>query len=130
MAESLNQAPGGVFFLPADQPAKAVFAVDLQQYDKMRDLLRPLGKALDFPEWYGANLDALFDCLSDPEWLEQGGVVRLYGLAGLQRSDPAGWAELLDVFQSACATRAEEDSGTLHLLVDINDPSLPPWDTA
>ena len=26
-----------------------------------------LGKALHFPAWYGANLDALCDCLSDPD---------------------------------------------------------------
>jgi RNAse (barnase) inhibitor barstar len=28
-----------------------------------RDSLRLFGQALDFPQWYGHNLDALFDCL-------------------------------------------------------------------
>lgn len=120
-------APGGVFFLPANEPAIAVFAVDLQKYTKMRDVLRPLGEALDFPDWYGANLDALFDCLSDPDWLENGGVVRLYGLSTLREKDPEGWAELLDVFQSACASRNDDESGPLHLLLDIDSPTLPHW---
>jgi hypothetical protein len=127
MDNPLSTASGGVFFLPADEPAPAIFAVDLQKYTKMRDVLAPLGVALDFPDWYGANLDALFDCLSDPDWLESGGVVRLYGLSPLSENDPEGWAELLDVFQSACAARIDDDSGTLKLLLDIDESSLPRW---
>ncbi len=30
--------------------------------DMLHDIL---SKALDFPEWYGRNLDALYDCLTD-----------------------------------------------------------------
>jgi hypothetical protein len=33
-----------------------------------RSVLRQLGKSLHFPDWYGANFDALFDCLCDPDW--------------------------------------------------------------
>ena len=29
------------------------------------DLHRKLAEALDLPEWYGGNLDGLFDCLTD-----------------------------------------------------------------
>ena len=31
------------------------------------DLHRKLAEGLDFPEWYGGNLDALYDCLTDLE---------------------------------------------------------------
>jgi hypothetical protein len=127
MENILPTASGGVFFLPANEPALAVFAVDLQKHTKMRDVLRPLGEALDFPDWYGANLDALFDCLSDPDWLENGGVVRLYGLSPLEQNDPAGWADLLEVLHAACAARQEDESGALNLLLDIDEPSLPRW---
>ncbi|MGH3609345.1 MAG: barstar family protein, partial [Pseudonocardiaceae bacterium] len=27
-----------------------------------------MGSALDFPAWYGRNLDALHDCLADLSW--------------------------------------------------------------
>ena len=30
-----------------------------------QQLHRLLAQALDLPEWYGGNLDALFDCLTD-----------------------------------------------------------------
>ncbi len=33
---------------------------------KTKDALHAaLAEALDFPDWYGANLDALYDCLQD-----------------------------------------------------------------
>ena len=31
----------------------------------MKEFHRILAKALSFPEWYGMNLDALYDCLTD-----------------------------------------------------------------
>ena len=31
----------------------------------MEDIHRTLAQQLSFPEWYGSNLDALHDCLSD-----------------------------------------------------------------
>lgn len=43
--------------------------------DKAR-LHSVLAEALDFPEWYGNNLDALYDCLTD---LENAVHLRLVG---------------------------------------------------
>jgi len=31
----------------------------------LRGVLRRLGEACDFPHWYGVNLDAAWDCLTD-----------------------------------------------------------------
>jgi RNAse (barnase) inhibitor barstar len=33
--------------------------------------LAAIGEALEFPEHYGRNLDALFDCLTDLSWLPE-----------------------------------------------------------
>lgn len=127
MNDSLAPNSGGVFYLADGEPATAVFAVDLQKHSKMRDVLRPLGEAFDFPEWYGANLDALLDCLADPDWLDSGGTLRLYGLSSLVQNDPEGWADLLDVFQSACSAREEDGSAPLTILLDAEEAKLPPW---
>ncbi len=35
---------------------------EIETRDMLHDIL---SKALDFPEWYGRNLDALYDCLTD-----------------------------------------------------------------
>ncbi len=36
-------------------------------FETKKDLLHYIGEALAFPEYYGANLDALADCLSEVE---------------------------------------------------------------
>lgn len=35
------------------------------------DLFSQMAEALHFPKWFGENWDALFDLLSDPEWLRE-----------------------------------------------------------
>ncbi len=127
MDDSLTPNLSGVFFLPATEAASATVAVDLQNFAKMRDLLRPLGEALDFPKWYGANLDALFDCLADPDWLEAGGIVRFYGLSTLVQNDPEGWVDLLEVLRSACEARTDDESSPLTILLDVAEEGIPHW---
>ena len=56
----------------------ACFEVDLGKAGETGDLaavLQALGRGLGFPEWYGANLDALNDCLTDFSWNEAPGYV-------------------------------------------------------
>ena len=68
--EALRQATGALGF--------ACFAVDLGKAGETGDLavaLEALGRGLGFPEWYGANLDALNDCLTDFSWNEAPGYV-------------------------------------------------------
>jgi RNAse (barnase) inhibitor barstar len=71
-------------------------------------LLRSLGRAFGFPEWYGANLDALYDCLTDlPDRGAAGWVVVL---ARLPHAPGFGAGErdaLLDVFRDAADDFAE-----------------------
>ncbi len=42
---------------------------DGEPVDQKAHLLRQIGDELRFPSYYGQNLDALSDCLSDLEWL-------------------------------------------------------------
>ncbi|MFB9503262.1 barstar family protein [Saccharothrix mutabilis subsp. capreolus] len=34
--------------------------------------LAAIGEAMEFPDHYGQNLDALYDCLTDLSWLPEG----------------------------------------------------------
>jgi RNAse (barnase) inhibitor barstar len=72
-----------------------------------RSLLVAIGRAFEFPSWFGANLDALYDSLTDlPERLPAPGyVVVLDGLTQGGESDEI--EALLDVFRDA----AEEFAG-------------------
>lgn len=74
-----------------------------------RELLNQLGAALAFPDWYGANFDALFDCLTDPDTLPKTGVLLLLtGCAGLHKADPQGSATLLEVLQTAAVDLGQQ----------------------
>ena len=41
------------------------FVLDVSACESVEDLHRALAEGLHFPAWYGGNLDALHDCLTD-----------------------------------------------------------------
>ncbi len=52
-----------------------------------------LAAALELPEWYGRNLDALYDCITSMG----PGVIHLEGADALARTDGYGWRILLAI---------------------------------
>ena len=62
------------------------------------DVLAGLGAALDFPAYYGQNLDALADCLRDVVPAERVGTVLLWDAWGrFARADDSSFARVLQV---------------------------------
>lgn len=75
--------------------------------DSKAAFLAAVGEALDFPDHYGQNFDALTDCLRDVGH-DVAGVVLLWdGWSTLARADEKAFAVVLDVLGS----RAEADRG-------------------
>ena len=75
-------------------------------------VLKAIGRAFAFPDWYGANLDALYDCLTDLP--ERGGAGWVVVLARLPAEPGFGVGEraaLLDVFRDAADDFAERGVG-------------------
>lgn len=68
------------------------------------DLLQRIAKALELPETFGANWDALADCLNDLGWLPQaGGYAWLFDHADDLRDASEGDFDMLcDVLDDAC----------------------------
>lgn len=109
----------GLYHLPAErlpqlaeQVARAkllLLTADLGTRHGLGEALRELGRALCFPDWYGANLDALNDCLSDPEWHSKRAlVIRIDGLDALQKNEPRAFRSLLEVLADAAHYRSAE----------------------
>lgn len=73
---------------------------EIQDRDKLHDVL---SASLSFPEWYGRNLDALYDCLTDMQ--EEVEIRFLW--EDILREHLGGYAEAL--IKAVCVS-AEENS--------------------
>lgn len=72
-----------------------------------KDLLRALAEALRFPEYFGFNWNALYDCLRDFHWLEQDTIVLAHQDApALQASTLETY---LDVLRAAMLARHPDE---------------------
>ena len=70
--------------------------LDVVAIDAAADVFAGMAAALNFPPWFGANWDALEDCLSDLSWRERDGYVLV--LASYPGEDVLG--VLIDVLRS------------------------------
>ncbi|MDP2882709.1 MAG: barstar family protein [Azonexus sp.] len=81
---------------------------DIAEPAPVENVLSQLGSALKFPIWYGANFDALYDCLCDPDWQPATGhVLLINGMARLRATDPDDFTTLIEVFQAVAEARRE-----------------------
>ena len=109
-------AQAGVYRLP-NQPkgektvlAKAAkslgfasFKVSLGMSEEMPAILAAFGRDLKFPAWYGANFDALNDCLTDFSWHEAPGYIIVISGADTLVAAREHFAALNAVFANAIA---------------------------
>ena len=85
-------------------------------------LMQRIADALEFPRWFGANWDALEDCLGDLSWSKAAGhVLLIEGAAGLP-ADERGI--LLDILASAAAGWMERKRPFFAVFAD-GSPELP-----
>lgn len=136
MTESAPQLPSGLFFadrarFPAIEKRAVsqhcqVLAVDLAGQAKTAAILEQLGSKLDFPDWYGANFDALYDCLSNPDWQPATGhLILLGGLSNWQSTIPDDFATLIDVLRAVVETR-QDSAKPFCILIDTPADGLAP----
>ena len=78
------------------------------------DLHRTLQVQLDLPEYYGANLDALYDCLSTAS---EETVIYFEDVQKLQKHLEGYYAQLMTMLEDAC-----EENGDLTVVV-LSDPA-------
>jgi len=74
-------------------------ADDLSAVTDKATLLEAVAQAVDAPDYFGGNWDALVDVLRDLSWTPaQGYVVLLDGCGAPARNCPADWAVAVDIF--------------------------------
>lgn len=73
--------------------------------DSREAALREVGVVLELPEYYGRNLDALYDCLTDLACLPPGEHVLVwFGPELLAGADPTGYQGLLQALTDAACS--------------------------
>ncbi len=106
-----NTALGGIYHLPSSgvEPLQkaaesldfACIRIDLRESGDLAFVLAELGSRLGFPTWYGANLDALNDCLTDLSWMEAPGYVLIISGADTLHAQGEPFARINQVFSAA-----------------------------
>ncbi len=86
----------------AERRGAEVHVLDGADLTNKRTTLDGIAAVLNFPEWAGRNLDALYDCLTDLSWLPEGEHVLVWsGHRALAENDPRAFERILDVLRDA-----------------------------
>ena len=88
--------------------------IDGEKIHSKKELHRELAEKLDFPEWYGANLDALHDCLTD---LRDDVRISVVDFEELNKNVPIYGRLAVRVLRHAA-----KENGHIFLTVDWDDP--------
>jgi hypothetical protein len=84
-----------------------------------QELLRRFAGALGFPDWFGANWDALEDCLTDLSWRPaEGYLLILEGVSGLEDLGSEDREMLLDILQASARFWAGQGTPFFAVFVD------------
>lgn len=102
-----------------------VYRIDLGQARDAKSLHHILARSLHFPDWYGANWDALADCLADMSWNEADGyLVFLQRTEILQHADPSSFDALMEILKDTVMAWQEQKVPFWGLLTG-DHPGLP-----
>jgi RNAse (barnase) inhibitor barstar len=86
----------------AEQRGAVAHVLDGADLTSKRTAMDGIAAALDFPEWAGRNLDALYDCLTDLSWLPEGEHVLIWsGFQALAEHDPKAFCRINAVLRDA-----------------------------
>ena len=102
------------------------FDLDGEPLRTRDDLLRGIAAAMQFPEYFGMNWDAVIDCLRDlaDRQPAEGYVLFLHGAEGLWRRGLTWMGELVEVWLTA-AEDSGHDGVPLHLVFVSAAPANP-----
>jgi len=103
-------------------PLPELLCLDARGITSKTALLQAIGQILDFPDYYGANWDALEECLFDLSWWEGPACLLIEHAEVLGTDD----LELLaDIWGEAAAAWSEAGRVCVLILQGVGLPSLP-----
>lgn len=113
-------ALNGVYRLTV--PMELVPVLDAEGLKDKASLLTAIGHALDFPDYYGANWDALEECLNDMSWRE--GPIALH-IDHADALDPELLHNLMDIYTDAADAWRDQGRPCSLFLSGLKTSDLP-----
>lgn len=103
---------------------------DFGEQREIVPILEQIGRDLQLPAWYGANYDALADCLCDPDCIATapGYVLLVSGADELHAQDNAAFDTLNEVLAGVVATW-RDDGTPFWVFYDMRPDGLAPLPT-
>ena len=74
------------------------YKVDFSKVKYYAEIHEVLKRDLDFPDYYGGHLDALFDCLTD-QLLSGRTYIEIFGFERIEKSFADEWQGIVEVLQ-------------------------------
>ena len=74
------------------------YKVDFSEVKYYAEIHEVLKRDLDFPDYYGGHLDALFDCLTD-QLLSGRTYIEIFGFERIEKSFADEWQGIVEVLQ-------------------------------
>ena len=125
---------GGVYFVPGNPEARslqkvakaagyAFFHIDGRNIARKEQLLNHAATAMHFPKTFGANWDALEECLTDLEWVDGDGYLIYYDhIDGLLAEHPDQFETLVEILRDAVVSWKEDGEAMIAVLSGSKPP--------
>ena len=105
----------------AEELGLGFFNIDLQRAGNVPGFIKAMKRDLGFPDWFGDNLDALYDCLTDLSWRPAPGYVIVISGSERLSANPTGFAVFNEIIASAA--EAWQQRGTPFRVFYVSDIS-------
>lgn len=97
-----------VYALQCDPQGIAVRVIRGWKCETEQGLMDEIAAALQFPDYFGENWNALHECINDLEWMPADGyLLHLCGVHRVLPDDPDGFGILLSILRDAAAAWAD-----------------------
>ena len=95
------------------------YRVDFSNVEHFIEIHEVLKRDLDFPDYYGGNTDALWDCLTD--MLGDPSYIELSGFEGVQERYKDEWDSIVRIFKKAKHAYNDKYSTSFIVILVHND---------
>ena len=78
---------------------KEKYTLDFSNVEQLSDFHQIIQKKLDFPDYYGANWDAFWDCLTDRVDVDEPMNIEIIGVETLEQKLPGEFDQMISILK-------------------------------